>query len=133
MIDVEENIEIKSPINIDENKGIIEVKNRKFNKFSLIEKRVLYDGKEFYEDPHKPNKYPKIIYYRCCNYRKNERLLKNQFCNALLKRKEEKDNIYFILEKDHSDECLKLHTTSKKIETNLIGIIMIISINVLNI
>ena len=121
MIDVEENIEIKSPINIDENKGIIEVKNRKFNKFSLIEKRVLYDGKEFYEDPHKPNKYPKIINYRCCNYRKNERLLKNQFCNALLKRKEEKDNIYFILEKDHSDECLKLHRINKKIETNLIG------------
>ena len=39
----------------------------------------------------------------------------------MLKRKEEKDNIYFILEKDHSEECLKLHTINKKIETNLIG------------
>ena len=36
---------------------------------------------------HKPQKYPQVSNYRCSNYRKDERILKNQFCNALLKRK----------------------------------------------
>ena len=38
----------------------------------------------------------------------------------LLKRKEEKNKIYFILEKNNQEECLKLHSVSKKIESNLI-------------
>ena len=120
-IDVEENIESPSSVNNETNTGLIEVKNRKFNNINDIDKRVLYDGYVFYEDPHKPQKYPQISNYRCSNYRKNERLLKNQFCNALLKRKEEKNTIYFILEKNHSDECIKLHSITKKTETNLIG------------
>ena len=120
-IDVEEDIETNNSNIIDSNTGLTDVKYRKFNNHAIIEKRVLYDGYEFYEDPHKPSNYPKIINYRCSNYRKNERILNYQFCNALLKRKEENKIIYFILEKNHSDECKKLHNINKKIETNLIG------------
>ena len=120
-IEVEEDIETNNSNIIDSNTGLTDVKYRKFNNHAIIEKRVLYDGYEFYEDPHKPSNYPKIINYRCSNYRKNERILNYQFCNALLKRKEENKIIYFILEKNHSDECKKLHNINKKIETNLIG------------
>ena len=120
-IDVDENIETNNNIIFEPNSGLVEVKNRKFNKTFIIEKKVLYDGYEFYEDPHKPSKYPEIINYRCSNYRKNERNLKNKFCNALLKRRQENNTIYFILEKSHSLECSNLHTINIKNDTNLIG------------
>ena len=120
-IDVDENIETNNNIIFEPNSGLAEVKNRKFNKTSTTEKKVLYDGYEFYEDPHKPSKYPEIINYRCSNYRKNERNLKNKFCNALLKRRQDKNTIYFILEKGHSLECSNLHTINIKNDTNLIG------------
>ena len=38
----------------------------------------------------------------------------------LLKRKEEKNKIYFILEKNSQEKCLKLHSVNRKIESNLI-------------
>ena len=38
-----------------------------------------------------------------------------------MKRKEENNVIYFILEKNHSSECINLHNITKKNETNLIG------------
>ena len=63
-IDVDENIETNNNIIFEPNSELAEVKNRKFNKASIIEKKVLYDGYEFYEDPHKPSKYPEIINYR---------------------------------------------------------------------
>ena len=87
-IDIEEDIETNNSNIIDSNTGLTDVKYRKFNNHAIIEKPVLYDGYELYEDPHKPSNYPKIINYRCSNYRKNERILNYQFCNALLKRKE---------------------------------------------
>ena len=37
------------------------------------------------------------------------------------KKKENKKSIYYILEKNHSKECLELITTNIKFETNLIG------------
>ena len=46
---------------IDTNTGLTEVKDRKLNNNAIIEKSVLYDGYEFYEDPYKPSNYPKII------------------------------------------------------------------------
>ena len=59
--------------------------------------------------------------YRCINYRKKEKTRNSFFCNPILKRKEDKKSIYYILEKNHSKECLELITTNIKIETNLIG------------
>ena len=38
----------------------------------------------------------------------------------LLKRKEEKNKIYFILEKNSQEECLNLHSENRKIVSNLI-------------
>ena len=38
-----------------------------------------------------------------------------------MKRKEENNVIYFIIEKTHSSECINLHNITKKNETNLIG------------
>ena len=52
--------------------------------------------------------YPKVIIYRCKNQRKNERELHRYFCNAIIKRKIEKDNCIYILEKDHSEDCNNL-------------------------
>ena len=120
-IDVEENIDSINQTNNEANNFLLEVKNRKFDVFTNLSNRVLYDGYEFYEDSHRPNNYPKTINYRCSNYRKNQRTRTSQFCNALLKRKTEKNTIYFVLEKPHSVECLECHTKNKKIETNLIG------------
>ena len=100
---------------------MIEVKNRQFKIPCKIESKLLYDGHVFNKDTHKPSQYQKIINYRCVNYRKNERRRSTQFCNALLKRKEENKMIYYSLEKSHSKECLELLTIIKKTETNLIG------------
>lgn len=72
-------------------------------------------------DNHKNKNYPKIINYRCINYRKNERNRTSQFCNALVKRKIEKDIIFYVLEKQHSHECIEFTNIKVKNQTNLIG------------
>ena len=38
-----------------------------------------------------------------------------------MKRKKDKKNIYYILEKENFKECIELIIQNKKIETNLIG------------
>ena len=86
-----------------------------------IEKTILYDGKKFVKDRHQNNDYPKIINYRCIYYRKNESKRQSLFCNALVKRKEGKNFVYFILDKQHSKECDSLSTVKKKEDINLIG------------
>ena len=48
------------------------------------------------------------------NQRKNERELHRYFCNAIIKRKIEKDKCIYILEKDHSEDCKNL--ISQKLE-----------------
>lgn len=65
-----------------------------------------------------PSNYPKIINYRCAHYRKNQR---KRIVYALLKRKEEQNLVYYILEKNHSKECLEWLDKKYKFETNLIG------------
>ena len=122
-IDVNENVELidnNNTIEIKDN-HILEVKDKIFKKPCEIENKVLYEGKQFKEDRHKPSNYPININYRCINYRKNEKTRNSLFCNALLKRKEDEKYIYYILEKNHSKECLELITNNIKIETNLIG------------
>ena len=107
----------------DNNKDNIikEVKEKKYNMPCSIEKTILYDGKKFVKDRHQNNDYPKIINYRCIYYRKNESKRQSLFCNALVKRKEGKNFVYFILDKQHSKECDSLSTVKKKEDTNLIG------------
>ena len=61
-----------------------------------------------------------IINYRCVYYRKDERNRNTQFCNVLLKKKQEKKLIYFVLEKNHSKECLEYQNKIYKIKTDLI-------------
>ena len=121
-IEVEEDIRTNKD-NKDEIEDniILEVKNRKFDKINKIEKIILYDGKKFTEDRHQNKNYPQIINYRCINYRKFENKRKALFCNALVKRKEEKKIIYYTLEKMHSEDCETLSNINKKEEINLIG------------
>ena len=122
-IDFNENVElIDNNIAIEKkDNDILVVKDKIFKKPCNIENKVLYEGKQFKEDRHKPSNYPKIVNYRCINYRKYEKTRNSLFCNALLKRKEDKKSIYYILEKNHSKECLELITNKIKVETNLIG------------
>ena len=122
LIEVDEDIDINE-VNENNNKEpfISEVKDKIFKTNQLIEKIIKYDGKQFNEDRHKTSDYPKTVNYRCINYRKYEKTRKSPFCNALLKRKEDKNTHYFKLEKDHSKECKELFTNNLKIETNLIG------------
>ena len=121
-IEVDEDIDINE-VNENNNKEpfISEIKDKLFKTNQLIEKIIKYDGKQFNEDRHKTSDYPKTVNYRCINYRKYEKTRKSPFCNALLKRKEDKNTHYFKLEKDHSKECKELFTNNLKIETNLIG------------
>ena len=93
----------------------LKVKN--INSPCYIEEKVLYDINILYIDKYPIQSYPNIINYRCINYRKDEMIRTSQFCNALLKRK----IINYILEKDHSKECIELNVKQIKIETNLIG------------
>ena len=54
--------------------------------------------------------------------RKNEHLKNDYFfCNALVKRKTVNKNIYYILEKGHSNECLNRLITYLKFNTKNIG------------
>ena len=106
-IDVAELQEIK--LDSDNNSNIpIEVKNKIFNDINNIYKEITYDGKIFIEERHKTKEYPNIITYRCKNQRKNERTIHSYFCNAIVKRKIEKNTCFYILEKDHSEECNNL-------------------------
>jgi hypothetical protein len=123
-IEVEENIGIEENNQRISEQNLIpinEVKNIIFKKPCKIENEILFDGKIFIIDRRQTSKYPDIINYRCKNYRKNERNRKELFCKAILKRKKDKKKIYYILEKEHSKECLELIIQNKKIETNLIG------------
>ena len=123
-IEVEENIDVaENNQGISEQKltPINEVKNIIFKEPCNIENEILYDGKLFIIDRHQTSKYPDIINYRCKNYRKNERNRKELFCKAILKRKMDKKKIYYILDKEHSKDCIELINQNKKIETNLIG------------
>ena len=121
-IEVEENEIINQELNDNNKDNIIkEVKEKKYNMPCSIEKTILYDGKKFVKDRHQNNDYPKIINYRCIYYRKNESKRQSLFCNALVKRKEGKNFVYFILDKQHSKECDSLSTVKKKEDTNLIG------------
>lgn len=106
-IDVAELQEIK--LDSDNNSNIpIEVKNKIFNDINNIYKEITYDGKIFIEERHKTKEYPNIITYRCKNQRKNERTIHSYFFNAIVKRKIEKNTCFYILEKDHSEECNNL-------------------------
>lgn len=72
-LEIEENLEDTND-NIDNNNlGLIEVKNRKFNLYSQIENKVLYGNNIFYLDSHKHYNYPKNINYKCLNYRKAQK------------------------------------------------------------
>ena len=82
----------------------------KFN----VYKEITYNGKIFIEERHKIKDYPNIITYRCKNQRKNERLLHSYFCNAIVKKKVEKNKCFYILEKDHSEDCNNLITKKKE-------------------
>ena len=106
-----------------DNTELLEVKDKifKINKNNTVEDSIYYDGKLFKKDRHQLNSYPKIVKYRCKNYRKKERNLNNTFCPALLKRKLDKNNYYYILETNHSTDCLETEITKLKIKTNLIG------------
>ena len=123
-IEVEENYDNninEAEDNNNKSSPILEVKNKKFNEPFKVPKNILYDGKIFYEDRHQSSNYPNIINYRCKNYRKQERNRNSSYCNAILKKKNDKNIIYFVLEKEHSQDCTKELEISKKIDTNLIG------------
>ena len=122
-IDVEENIDIKAFPTETKPNEILEVKDKIFknNKNTVIETDIYYDGKLFNKDRHQLITYPSIVKYRCKNYRKNEKILNTTYCLALIKRKIDQNKYYFILEQDHSKECLEGEIINLKIQTNLIG------------
>ena len=76
-------------------------------------KEITYDDKLFIEERHKNKEYPNVITYRCKNQRKNERQKHSYFCNAIVKRKINKDKCFYVLEKDHSEECNNIITRKK--------------------
>ena len=103
-IDIDElqqlKIEYENPLN-----NPFEVKDKVFTDIETVYKEITYDGKPFIEERHKPKDYPNTIIYRCKNQRKNERNLHSYFCNAIIKRKTDKNKCFYILEKGHSEEC----------------------------
>ena len=125
-IEVEENIEeernldnYKETVNGD---TFIEVKDKIFTIASHeIKEKILYEKRIFIKERHQPKAYPKIINYRCKNQRKNEHILGANFCNALLKRKNDKKKCYYILEKEHSKECIELNKKNYINHINVIG------------
>ncbi len=88
----------------------MEVKDKVFKNTEEIKENILYEGKTFIKERHQPKNFPAIINYRCKYQRKNEHLKNSNFCNALIKRKKDKNNIYYILEKNHSKECIEFST-----------------------
>ena len=90
------------------------MKNNIFNDIDNVYKEITNNGKIFIKERHKTKVLPNIITYRCKNQRKNERLLHSYFCNAIVKRKVEKNKCFYILEKDHSEDCNILITQKKR-------------------
>ena len=83
-IEIDENYKYQNESSKTENTEILEVKNKKYKKDIPIEDYILYDGFKFRKDTHLNKNHPKIINYRCINYRKNERIRNTQFCNAFV-------------------------------------------------
>ena len=118
-IEIEENLELNANYIYNETKekdSPMEVKDKVFKNTD-----ILYEGKTFIKERHQPKNFPAIINYRCKYQRKNEHLKNSNFCNALIKRKKDKNNIYYILEKNHSKECIEFSTISIINSSNLIG------------
>ena len=110
--------------NIPDKNEIVEVKDQIYKNLNNdnIEEKIYYDGKLFKKDWLQNSKlYPNIVKYRCKNYRKREKTRNTTFCNALIKRKTENKKYYFILEINHSKDCVETETILIKNETNLIG------------
>ena len=101
--------------------NVVEVKDKLFKINEEIPKEINYEGKLFIKDRHQGKTNSNEINYRCKNNRKDERIRKTAFCNALIKRKTDKKNVYFTLENQHSKECNDLFIIDLKNETNLIG------------
>ena len=122
-IEVEENINTEAFPNMTEKNELFEVKDKIFkkNKHNILENSIYYEGKLFKKDRHQLKSYPNIVKYRCKNYRKKEKSRNTTFCSALIKRKIDKNKYYFILEQNHSKECLETKIINFKINTNLIG------------
>ena len=99
----------------------MEVKDKILKNSEDIIDNILYEGKLFIKERHQPKKFPAIINYRCKNQRKNEHLKNANFCNALIKRKKDKKNIYYILGKNHSKECIEYNKIEAFNSKNIIG------------
>ena len=112
-IDVDELQEIKLEYEGESNIPI-EVKNNIFNDIDNVYKEITHNGKIFIKERYKTKVLPNIITYRYKYQRKNERLFHSYFCNAIVKRKVEKNKCFYILEKDHSENCNNLITKKKK-------------------
>ena len=82
---MEENLNTEIFPNMPDNTELLEVKDKifKISPNNKIEDSIYYEGKLFKKDRHQLNSYPKIVKYRCKNYRKNERTINNTFCPAL--------------------------------------------------
>ena len=112
-IEIEENLELNANYIYNETKekdSPMEVKDKVFKNTEEIKENILYEGKTFIKERYQPKNFPAIINYRCKYQRKNEHLKNSNFCNALIKRKKDKNNIYYILEKNHSKECIEFST-----------------------
>ena len=125
-IEVDENIETENILNNlnEQNKvdNIIEVKDKIFNIASHgISEKILYENRTFIKDRHQTNNYPFTINYRCKNQRKNEHILGANFCNALIKRKQDKEKCYYIKDKEHCKECIESSKITHLNNINIIG------------
>ena len=106
-IEIEENIEEESWSDNSKEacnrETFIEVKDKIFTKFSHdIKEQILYEK-------------------RVSNKRKNEHILEDNFCNALIKRKNDKKHCYYIFEKDHSKEYIEYSKITYINYINVIG------------
>ena len=120
-IEVEENKNQYIEQFLPNKNNIIEVKDKIFKLDEDIPKEINYEGKLFVKDRHQGKLNNKEINYRCKHNRKEERIRTTAFCKALVKRKIDKKNVYYILETSHSKECNDLYLVNIKNETNLIG------------
>ena len=120
-IEVEENQKQYIEQFLPNKNNVIEVKDKIFKLDEDIPKEINYGGKLFVKDRHQGKLNNKEINYRCKHNRKEERIRTNAFCKALVKRKIDKKNVYYILETSHSKECNDLYLVNIKNETNLIG------------
>ena len=86
-----------------------------------IPKEITYDGKLFNKDRLQGKLKANELNYRCKNNRKDERTKKTTFCKSLIKRKTQKKNINYNLEKLYYKECNEFTIINIKNESNLIG------------